>query len=236
VKDALDVLSKNWKIEQKLYDLQLGMRTDVTDSPTTVNNVVFHIPFLAEDRLYVLWKCLWPDCHNCCERQGRLPLTKDDIGRIAKRLGYDSKAEFVRNETRISSWDEQESFGNLITTLSMISLKRKTDERDDEDGTPLRCRFLDEKGYCGIHPDKPGVCWLYPFASWLESDSKGRPVVHATFQFTGDCPGFYLEKSIDIMMPTLQEYSSKLYAYNMDVSRTTRENYGFVNLLNLRTN
>jgi Fe-S-cluster containining protein len=186
---------------------------------------------LSRDNLYVLWKCLWPDCHNCCERQGRLPLTKDDIALLAKKLGYDSKVEFVRNEARVSSWQEQEAFGNIITTLSMLSLKRKKDEREEEDGTPLRCRFLDDKGYCGIHPDKPGVCWLYPFASWLESD-RGKPVVHATFQFTGDCPGFYLEKSLDSVMPVFQEYAPKIYSYNMAVQRTTRENYGFINFVN----
>jgi Fe-S-cluster containining protein len=235
VKDSLDLLSKKWKIDPKLYDLQIGRRDDVTDTQIKVGGVIFHIPMLARDNLYVLWGCLWPDCHNCCERQGRLPLTKDDIAKVARKVGYASKAEFVKNETRISSWQEQEAFGNVITTLSMISLKRKKDEREEEDGTPLRCRFLDDKGYCGIHPDKPGVCWLYPFASWLEADSRGQPVVHATFQFTGDCPGFYLDRSIDGMMPVLQEYSAKIYNYNMAVSRTARENYGFVNFVDLRS-
>jgi hypothetical protein len=116
----------------------------------------------------------------------------------------------------------------------MLSLKRKKDEKPAEDGTPLRCRFLDEEGYCGIHPDKPGVCWLYPFASWIEADGRGQPAVHATFQFTGDCPGFYLDGSIDSMMPVLREYSTKIYNYNMEVSRTTRESYGFVNFIDLR--
>jgi uncharacterized protein len=234
VKDALELLARKWKIDPKLYDLQTGMRNDVVDTRVNVGSVVFHIPTLSKDGLHVLWKCLWPDCHNCCERQGRLPLTIDDISRIAKKVGYTSPAKFVNNETRISSWQEQETFGDLITTLSMISLKRKSDEREEDDGTPLRCRFLDDQGYCGIHPDKPGVCWLYPFASWLEADVNGQPVAHATFQFTGDCPGFYLDKSINGMMPILQEYSSKIYSYNMEVSRTTRENYGFVNIVDLR--
>jgi hypothetical protein len=212
--------------------MQVGLRDDVVDNQVNVGGVIFHVPMLSRDNLYVLWKCLWPDCHNCCERQGRLPLTKDDIALLAKKLGYDSKVEFVRNEARISSWQEQEAFGNIITTLSMLSLKRKKDEREEEDGTPLRCRFLDDKGYCGIHPDKPGVCWLYPFVSWLESDRHGKPVVHATFQFTGDCPGFYLDKSLDGVMPVLQEYAPKIYNYNMAVQRTTRENYGFINFVN----
>jgi Fe-S-cluster containining protein len=231
VKESLDALGKKWPIDPKLYDMQVGLRDDVIDNQVNVGGVVFHVPMLSRDNLYILWKCLWPDCHNCCERQGRLPLTKDDIALLTKKLGYDSKVEFVKNEARISSWQEQEAFGNIITTLSMLSLKRKKDEREEEDGTPLRCRFLDDKGYCGIHPDKPGVCWLYPFASWLESDRHGKPVVHATFQFTGDCPGFYLDKSLDGIMPVLQEYAQKIYSYNMAVQRTTRENYGFINFV-----
>lgn len=233
VKDSLDILSKKWKIDPEVYDLHLGKRNDVADTAINIDGVVFHIPTLTTDNLYVLWKCLWPDCHNCCERQGRLPLTKDDIKTIAKRMGYDSKAEFVKNETRISSWQEQEAFDNVISTLTMVSLKRKADEKEDQDGIPLPCRFLDEKGYCGIHPEKPGVCWLYPFVSWLESD-KGRPIVHATFQLTGDCPGFYASKSLSDMIPVLKEYSKKIYDYNMAVSRTTRENYGVINIVNLQ--
>jgi uncharacterized protein len=233
VEDSLNLLSKRWKIEPEIYELHIGKRKDVIDTTINVNGVVFHIPTLSELNLYVLWRCLWPDCHNCCERQGRLPLTKDDVKSIAKRIGYDSEAEFIKNETKISSWQEQESFGNIITTLTMLSLKRKADEREEQDGTPLSCRFLNENGYCKIHPEKPGVCWLYPFASWLESD-KGRSVVHATFQLTGDCPGFYTSKSLNEMIPVLEEYSKKIYEYNMAVSRTIRENYGSISLINFQ--
>jgi uncharacterized protein len=234
VKDSLDRISKRWTIEQQVYDLHLGNRDDVTDFAVNIDGVVFHIPTLSRDNLYVLWKCLWPDCHNCCDRQGRLPLTVDDIHTIAKKMGYESKSKFIRNETVISSWQEHEAFGNIITTLSMLSLKRKEDEKEVDDGTPISCRFLDEKGYCGIHPDKPGVCWLYPFASWLEADSRGRAVVHATFQLTGDCPGFYVSPSVEDMMPILKEYSKKIYDYNMATSRTTRENYGSINMVDLK--
>src|SRR5688500_12038763 len=123
VKDALDLLAKKWTIDPKLYDLQTGLRDDVTDSRISINSVIFHIPMLKRDNLYVLWKCLWPDCHNCCDRQGRLPLTKDDIRTITKKLGYNSQPEFLRNETQISTWQEEETMGGLITTLTMISLK-----------------------------------------------------------------------------------------------------------------
>ena len=234
IEDSLNMLSKKWKIDPRVFDLHIGKREDVVDTVVPVNGVIFHIPTLTKDDLYVLWKCLWPDCHNCCERQGRLPLTKDDIKNIATKMGYCSKAEFIKNETRISSWQEQESFRNIITTVTMLSLKRKHNEVEEQDGTPIPCRFLNEKGSCTIHPQKPGVCWLYPFASWLETN-KGRSVVHATFQLTGDCPGFYTSRYLDDMKPVLEEYSKKIYSYNMAVSRTTRENYGFINLVNLKS-
>jgi Fe-S-cluster containining protein len=227
----LDLLAKKWTVDQKLYDLQIGLRDDVSDTMLNINGVIFHVPMLKNDSLYVLWKCLWPDCHNCCDRQGRLPLTKDDIKKIAGKLGYASQPEFLKKETHLPTWEEQETMGGLITTLTMISLKRKPDELLEDDGKPITCRFLDDEGSCKIHPDKPGVCWLYPFASWLEADSRGQPVVHATFQFTGDCPGYYLDSSIDSMMPVLTEYSAKIYEYNMAVSRTTREGYGAVNFV-----
>ena len=233
VKDSLELLSKRWMIDPEIYDLHLGKRNDVVDTALEVNRVIFHIPTLTADSLYVLWRCMWPDCHNCCERQGRLPLTKDDIEIIAKKMGYLSKADFIRSETRISSWEEKEAFGNVITTLTMLSLKRNSDEKEEHDGIPLQCRFLDASGYCGIHPEKPGVCWLYPFASWIESDN-GKPVIHATFQLTGDCPGFYASKSLVSIKPVLQEYSEKIYNYNMAVSRTTRENYCSISIVDLQ--
>ena len=67
VRSSIDNLSKNWNIEKAIYDLHLGRRNDVVDTTIKVNQVVFHIPKLSNDNLFVLWKCLWPDCHNCCE-------------------------------------------------------------------------------------------------------------------------------------------------------------------------
>ena len=117
VKDSLDLLSKRWSIDPEVYDLHLGRRNDVVDTAIGVNGVVFHIPTLVDDNLYVLWKCIWPDCHNCCELQGRLPLTKDDIKIIAKKMGYVSESEFIRTETRISSWEQQKSVDKVLLHL-----------------------------------------------------------------------------------------------------------------------
>lgn len=231
---TLEELSKKWKIDPRVYDLTLGRRSDVKDTAVEVNGVIFHIPTLTSDNnSYVLWKCLWPDCHNCCEKQGRLPLTVRDMEAISEKLGY-PKPEFLERETRISTWTESEPFGPVSTTLSMVSLKRKADETEEQDGTPLKCRFLDGEGYCKLHPERPGCCQMYPFTSWTTMTG-GRPQVHATFQFDGNCPGFYVSASIEDAAELLEEYSKRIIDYNTDVKRTTREGYGFISIVDLRS-
>lgn len=224
----MELLAKNWNIEPIIRDFVLGKRDDVSDFQVKVNDVLFHIPYLSRENGYVLWKCYWPDCHNCCERQGRLPLTSDDLITISKNLKYQKVSDFVKKETNIATWEERGPSGNSVT-MTMINLKRKENETEAADGTYVRCRFLDQKGDCSLHPCRPGVCYLYPFSSWLENE-KGHARVHATFQFTGDCPGFYFAKSIDEMKGILAEYSKIIYDYTMSSNRTTRENFGFVSM------
>ena len=78
-----------------------------------------------------------------------------------------------------------------------------------------------------MHPDRPGVCYLYPFSTWLENND-GIARVHATYQFTGDCPGFYLADDIAPMKQELKDYSKIIYEYNMASNRTNREGFGSV--------
>ena len=228
LEESLELLSKNWDINPVIRDFILGNLTDVSDFAIKVKDVVFHIPYLVKEESYILWKCYWPDCHNCCNRQGRLPLTSNDLIMIGKGLKYQKVSNFIKNETNITTWEERGLSGNAIT-MTMINLKRKKDEKEAEDGTHISCRFFDDKGYCGLHPSRPGVCYLYPFSSWLENE-KGRARVHASFQFTGDCPGFYLSKSIDEMKNVLLEYSKIIYDYNMSSNRTIREDFGYVTM------
>lgn len=228
IQESLDLLSKNWNIEPIIRDFVLGKRNDVSDFQIQVNGVIFHIPYLRGENGYVLWKCYWPDCHNCCERQGRLPLTSDDLITISRNLKYKNVSDFIKKETNIATWDEKGPNGNSVI-MTMVNLKRKENETEAEDGTYVRCRFLNEKGYCGLHPFRPGVCYLYPFSSWLENE-RGHARVHATFQFTGDCPGFYLAKSVDAMKDILEEYSKTIYDYTMSSNRTTRDNFGSVSM------
>lgn len=227
IAESLTLLEKNWDIDPVLKDFELGKISDVADYPIKVKNVLFHIPFLLKEKKYILWKCYWPDCHNCCDRQGRLPLTSDDLITIGEGMKYQKTSDFIKNETLTITWSEAGPTGQS-TTMTTINLKRKKDETPEDDGTHISCRFLDEKGDCSIHPSRPGVCYLYPFSTWLENE-KGNARVHASFQFTGDCPGFYLEDTIDPMKKVLDEYSDIVYDYNMKSNRTLREGFGSVN-------
>lgn len=224
VRESLRLVSEKWNIAPEIYDLHMGKRDDVKEEILKIDKVHFHIPFLLKDNMYVLWRCLWPDCHNCCKRQTGLPLTMDDIKIVSKRIGCGVK-DFIANETLISTWSNAEIFGQVNTIRTQLCLKRKVDETECESTAMIPCRFLDAETGCSIHPDKPSVCWMYPFASYFEMDSSSRLSVHAKFQFTGDCPGFYLDESIDSMMTILNEYSTRIYNHNLASSRARRLGY-----------
>jgi len=224
IEESLNLLQKDWEVDPILRKFMLGKINNVSDFPIKVKDVVFHVPYLNSEKKYILWKCFWPDCHNCCDRQGRLPLTSDDLILIGKGLKYQKTSDFIKNETLTVTYQEQGPSGQS-TTMTTINLKRKTDETPNDDGTHISCRFLDEKGSCSMHPDRPGVCYLYPFSTWLENE-RGMARVHATFQFTGDCPGFYLSENLEEMKEEFQEYSKIIYQYNMSSSRTNRESFG----------
>ena len=227
LEQSLALLEQQWEVDPLLKEFVLGGVTDVADHRSVVGGVVFHIPYLRTHGKYVLWKCYWPDCHNCCERQGRLPLTSDDLITIGAGLKYSKVSEFVNNETVAATWQEPGAGG--LSTITAINLKRSPDETESEDGTRIPCRFLDDAGSCTMHPGRPGVCYLYPFTTWLENEN-GRAKVHATYQFTGDCPGFYLADGVSDMDQTLSEYSEIIYDYNMSYARTLREGFGAVSL------
>lgn len=227
IEESLNLLEKDWDVDPILREFMLGNITDVSDYALRVDDVIFHVPYLRSIKKYILWKCFWPDCHNCCDRQGRLPLTSDDLITIGQGLKYSKPSDFIKKETLTVTYQDSGPAGQN-TILTTINLKRRDDETPADDGTHISCRFLDDNGGCSMHPTRPGVCYMYPFSSWLENE-KGRARVHATYQFTGDCPGFYLADSLDSMKDEFQSYSKTIYDYNMASSRTNREGFGSIN-------
>ena len=225
IEESLAALSRDWDVDPVLRDFALGRIRDVSDRAVKVGRVVFHIPYLEGHGMYVLWKCLWPDCHNCCERQGRLPLTSDDLITIGAGLKYRRTSEFVRSETVVATWGEGRGGPAPGAVMTAVTLKRRAGDTEADDGTRVPCRFLDGQGACTLHPGRPGVCHLYPFSTWLESEG-GSARVHASYQITGDCPGFYLGQDIAEMRTELADYSAKIYDYNMASARTLREGFG----------
>ena len=221
-------MRRDWDVDPILCDFMLGEIRDVSERIVKVGSVAFHIPYLNSHKKYVLWTCHWPDCHNCCKRQGRLPLTSDDLISIGTGLKYKRTSEFIRRETLTVTYGEPTMLGDE-TIMTTINLKRKDDETKADDGTRMPCRFLDEKGGCTIHPARPGVCHMYPFYTWLQNED-GMARVHATYQFTGDCPGFYLADSIEPMKKELDEYAVIIYDYNMHSAQTMRKGFGAISM------
>ncbi len=224
MEEALDEISQKWKIPQEVYDIHMGKRNDLTEKIVQVGEVYFHIPFLEKSQLYVLWKCLWPDCHNCCEKPVRLPMTENDIEIMTKKLDYKNRSDFIKNETVVITFQDK-SVNDVLITHSMLSMKRKKEETSEDNGKKIPCRFLSSEG-CSIHPDKPGVCWMFPFLPWRTTGDKWWKVEsHAKFVFTGACPGFYLAESLDPIITILQDYSKKIYDYLISCHSSERNNY-----------
>jgi Fe-S-cluster containining protein len=88
-----------------------------------------------------------PGCTACCEQQGFVYLTEEDIQRVADFLGL-SCADFERK--------------HVYRTKNVRRLR-----------TPQigRCTFLRDGG-CSIHPAKPTQCRLFPF--WPELVESAR--------------------------------------------------------------
>lgn len=228
IAESIALLERDWSIEPVLKDFLLGKIRGVTDRPVTQDHVTFHIPYMSEAKKYVLWKCLWPDCHNCCERQGRLPLTEDDLITIGAGLKYARTSAFVREETVTATYKTGAPTGRDVV-MTTINLKRQKDETEAEDGTRIPCRFLDDAGGCQMHPARPGVCYLYPFTTWTQNDG-GIARIHAAYQITGDCPGFYLADTIEPMNGELADYSVIIRDYNLASARTNRDFFGIATM------
>ena len=85
-------------------------------------------------------------CSRCCHNKA-IRVGPYEILRLARRLGM-TTTEFIALHT--------EAGGTML---------RMRDENN------RACIFLSEKG-CGVHPDRPLACRLYPLARWVDSDGQ----------------------------------------------------------------
>ena len=117
---SLELLEKDWDIDTIIKDFHLQRRDDVSENVIKINDVIFHIPYLSKEKKFILWKCYWPDCSNCCTRQGRLPLTSHDLITIGTGMKNQKTSDFIKNETIIANWLENTPGGGT-TSLTTIN-------------------------------------------------------------------------------------------------------------------
>jgi Fe-S-cluster containining protein len=86
-------------------------------------------------------------CTKCCEQQGFVYLTEDDISRLAAYLGL-SKAKFEKR------------YVYRTKNLRRLRVPRHA-----------QCEFLKEDG-CSVHPAKPLQCSTFPFWPELVGNKK----------------------------------------------------------------
>jgi len=108
----------------------VAIKTPPEDSPA------FHAPAARELR----FQCQ-PGCTNCCNVQGYVYLTEENLLQAARYLGL-APEEFERKY--------------VYRTRRLLRLRKPRNSQ---------CHFLLESG-CSIHPAKPTQCRLFPF--WPE--------------------------------------------------------------------
>ena len=99
-----------------------------------------------------------PGCTNCCRQRGYVYLSEEDLRRAAAHVGVTAAAFEKRYVYR---------------TRHLLRLRKPRGSQ---------CPFLLEGG-CGIHPDKPTQCRVFPFWPELVED---RGLWRATAEH---CPG-----------------------------------------------
>lgn len=111
-------------------------------------------------------------CFNSCCRDKRLTLLPYDVLRLRRALGSPS-ARFLAEHATLEI-DPGSGWPTLRIELA-------------PDG---RCPFVGETG-CGVYPDRPTCCRIYPLARAVRLDGTGRPEEAFLLSETGGrCLGF----------------------------------------------
>jgi Fe-S-cluster containining protein len=108
----------------------------------TYGDLVSHVKFDMECDSPFSYAC--HACNRCC-RNKAIRVSPYEILRLARYLCM-STMQFVENHT--------EAGGTVL--------------RPKKNGD---CGFLGERG-CGVHPDRPLVCRIYPLARWVSPDGE----------------------------------------------------------------
>jgi len=104
-------------------------------------------------------------CHKCCKGMGNsIILDPYDVWRLRSGLGKSLQQLLEEGKVQLNVVD-----GCILPNLCMTA------------GGEQACVFLDERGRCGIHPYRPGVCRLFPLGRYYE---KGD---FKFFLQTGEC-------------------------------------------------
>ncbi|WP_394828178.1 YkgJ family cysteine cluster protein [Pendulispora albinea] len=153
---------------------------------------------------YLNFRCT--GCGNCC-KDPLLPLTDDDIRRIAKRTGDtpDVIAQVVDRHA-IHMDDEPEAFAMLRQGKRVLVLRH-------EHG---RCRYLGDDNRCTIYTSRPLGCRIYPLDPEFNSKKKLRrlTIVQAT-----ECP-YEMDGAVDVdsLHELQQRYWAAHEAYNTKIA------------------
>ena len=114
---------------------------------------------ISDGRLYGLNDMVKADCRDCegcsacCRGMGTsIVLDPLDIYRLTAGLG-ESFEKLLAGGVELNLAD-----GLILPNLRMAGEKEQ-------------CVFLDERGRCGIHPFRPGICRLFPLGRFYENGS-----------------------------------------------------------------
>ncbi len=111
-------------------------------------------------------------CFNSCCRDKRLTLLPYDVVRLARNLR-------LRSEEFLERHGELEIEAGSGWPMLRIRLR--------DDG---RCPFVGPTG-CGVYPDRPTCCRIYPLARAVTLDTAGEPAEHYVVAAPSDrCLGF----------------------------------------------
>ena len=110
----------------------------------------------------------------------------------------------------------------LILRLGALQISRRNSQLP-------RWEFKEVEGLVVLTHLNPEFVRFIPFFSWTQNENN-RVSVHASYQFTGDCPGFSLTKTLDENIPILRNYSEIIYNYSMSVNTTLRESFARIDI------